>query len=215
MALNLTTRDRHLLTALTRRVKVLTQLQVDRTWCSDANSSQQTSLKRLRRLESEGLVQCVTMMAHPEIPLAEPVLAWTPGNELPDFRAVAFQLRSRWNMPLVPTRLILATRLANHRFGGYIGSQLPQRTEVTHDIHLAQVFLWYLHHRPAYAKRWVSEHELYARGGGRNERLPDALIEDRDRERQRDLIVEFGGAYTKTKLLDFHDALRGQRYEIW
>jgi hypothetical protein len=214
MTLRIAKRDRDILTALTRRVRVLSLAQIGRTWFNDVGDPADAARRRIVQFAEEGLVTLTTAMAHPELPLEGPQFTWRPGDPDPEFGQLAYRLQSRWCRPVQPTTLVLAAKLANKRFGGYVGGRPPRRSEVTHDLHLAAVYLWFLEHRPALAKRWVSEHEQYALGGGRNARLPDAIVPHRH-NRQKDLVIEFGGAYAKSKLQEFHEELNHLAYQIW
>ncbi|HZZ26755.1 MAG TPA: hypothetical protein VFE46_02010 [Pirellulales bacterium] len=212
--MNLTALDRQILWTLTRKVRVLTAQQVAETWFADLSQPTRAAVKRLRQLQDFGLLNEHAVMLHPMIHLDAPVLNWMPGNEEPNFGALSYRLKERWPSPLVTKSIFHATRDANRLLGGYIGGRQPRTSETTHDVHLAQVYLRFLRQEPRTAKRWVSEHQLYAEGGGRNERLPDAIIRH-PRNRDLDLVVEFGGKYPKMKLIEFHDALRHLRYQIW
>jgi len=70
-----------------------------------------------------------------------------------------------------------------------------------------------LRQQPKRARYWQSEAQILARGGGRNEKLPDAII----RSPSEKTVIEFGGEYSKRKLAAFHThcADRGLAYEIW
>ncbi|HWL93116.1 MAG TPA: hypothetical protein VNT79_06250 [Phycisphaerae bacterium] len=210
--MNLTARDEQIFWTLTHRLRLLSVRQVARTWWKTNHPA--SAVSRLRQLADAGLVEVENVMAHPEVQLAAPVLAWQPGDDEPDFGAVAYRLKSRWTKAPIPTPLVHATRAAVGMFGGYTGGRGPRPSEATHDLHLAQVFLSLQAGDPQLAKRWVSENELYADGRGRNERLPDALIRGR-RAGEPPRIVEFGGSYSKAKLADFHRELSANSYEIW
>lgn len=209
----LTDRDREILHVLTHRVRVLTLSQIARTWYADAANPARAALRRVRDLSAAGLVERLTVVSHPELMLAAPVFRWTPGDTEPDFGPISYRLRCRWTKPARGTTIVTATRAANHRLGGYIGDRRPRRSETTHDVHLSLVYLWFRQYRPALAKRWISEHEQYASGGGRNERLPDAII--RDRKGDSRLVVEFAGSYSKSKLIEFHEAVSSTPYQLW
>jgi hypothetical protein len=213
MAIQITPRDRILLATLTRKVRVLTIAQIARTWFADSQTPLKSAWRRLHTLRAEGLVDVILMMAHPEIQLRHPAIAWKPGSPMPSLGEISYRLRARWTEPMIGTRMAVATDHASHRFGGYVAGRRPRRSEATHDIHVAQLYLRLLRERPAYAKRWISEQELYVLGGGRNEKLPDALI--RNSRRDSDIVVEFGGAYSKPKLAEFHEAEQHRRYELW
>lgn len=211
--MNLTTRDEQILWTLTHRLRLLSVAQVARTWWKKLHRASAAS--RLRQLAEAGLIEVENLMTHPEILLAAPVVAWCPGDDEPDFGAVAYRLKSRWTEAPIPTPLVNATRAAVGMFGGYTGGRGPRPSETTHDLYLAQVFLSLQAADPSLAKRWVSENELYADGRGRNERLPDAVIRGRRAGEPPARIIEFGGAYSKSKLADFHRAFSTYSYEVW
>lgn len=192
---------REFLAVLTLRVRVLSVPQIARTWPK--------AIAGLKRLEAQGLLFSFTAVAHPELPLVEPVLRWTKGGELPDFGRASYQLRSRWNQPGIPTRCVIASRAAGRMFGGH-GGRHPRESEETHDIHLAAVYLRFRSIWPELAASWVHEEEIKRERKQRRGKLPDALI-------GKDRVVEFGGAYKKEKLIAFHKfcEARGFDYEVW
>ena len=98
-----------LLEALTKRVRLFTIDQAARTWWSHTVRPRNNARKQLRKLEEQGLVELITIMAIPEIDLRTPVLEWQPGDPSPKFGPIAYQLRTRWKKPLVPTEAVIAT----------------------------------------------------------------------------------------------------------
>lgn len=210
----LTESDRRILWTLTRKVRVLTVQQVAHGWFGEAPHPSRQARKSLMKLVTANLVQEHQATMHPMIAVTAPLLVWRPGGSEPDFGALSYQLKRRWSSPVIAQSLYHATREANRLFGGYIGGRKPRISETTHDVHLAQVYLNLLKTNPRAAANWVSEHQLHAEGGGRNERLPDAVIRY-PRRKAVQLVVEFGGSYSKCKLIEFHEALRHFCYEIW
>ena len=75
------------------------------------------------------------------------------------------------------------------------------------------MYLKFVAEQPARAKSWVSESTLAQSMKGPGVRLPDAMIES-PKERT---VIEFGGAYSKTKIADFHAFCRNEKfaYEVW
>lgn len=210
--LSLSRFDEQLLWTLTHRLRLLSVPQIARTW--GIGTSESAAPFRVRQLAAAGLIEMKPTMVHPELELIGPVLNWRPGDAEPDFGAVAYRLQSRWKETAVSVVLVHATRIAVQMFGGFTGGRGPRPSEATHDLHLAHVFLRLQGTDPKLARRWCSESELYAEGRGRNERLPDAVI--RGRAGVPPIrIIEFGGAYAKAKLADFHRAMSGLRYEVW
>lgn len=131
---------------------------------------------------------------------------------VPEFQHLAYLLRSRWTRPLRDTAIVVATASTGARLGGRGGRQ-PRRSETTHDLHLAAVYLKLRRENLRLAARWVSEALIQAEGGGQDEKLPDALI----RLRSGTTAIEFGGVYSARKLAEFHEhcASHGFAYEVW
>lgn len=209
---NLTARDRAILDTLTRRVRVLSMDQVARTWYAKTVRPIQNAVKRLRSLEVAGLVEQFSMPARPELVLGGPLLTWHPGGKRPDWERLSYRLTARWNKPAVPTPLIIATRSAGTWLGGF-GGRRPRRSEVSHDLSFAGVYLHWLRCNPSQRDDWISEARLRHLGFGDQARLPDALVQ-RDGRRT---VIELGGAYSADKLREFHGfcADRGLPYELW
>ena len=201
-----------ILETLTRRVRLITVDQAAAAWWWLTVRPRSNARKCLRRLEKQGLVEFITVMAMPEIELREPVYEWHPGDSPPDFGRVAYRLRSRWQAPLVPTDAVIATPRAKQLLGGYIGGRKPRRSEATHDVHLTQVYLRLRRTDPDFAAQWVSDAQQYAEGGGKNARLPDAIIRDGKSIR---MLIEFAGAYSKQKLEAFHGQAKRHSYQLW
>ena len=196
--------ERGLLQVLTHRVRLLTLPQIARTW-----GALQT-IKQLRRLEGRGLLVSFAAVIHPELSLQRPVASWRIGEQAPDFGAVSYALRSRWNQAGVSTPCVIASRAAGRMFGGH-GGRFPRESEETHDVHLAGVYLRLLKADPRLASSWIHEEEIRAERESRRGKLPDAVLKSTGK------IIEFGGAYKKAKLISFHEYCRasGQEYEVW
>lgn len=155
----LTERDSEILVVLTLRIRVLSLEQISRTWWQDSVDPTIAARRRLQQLEAGGHLEQITLMAHPEVSVEEPICSWEPGQELPDFGNVAWQLNKRWSSPLVTTECVIATRFAGQFFGGH-GGRKPRRAETTHDLHLSAVFLQMMVTHPQRAMTWSSEEEL-------------------------------------------------------
>ena len=215
MSSQLNDRDERVIWTLTRKLRVMTLEQAARTWWADRPYPVKAARDRLAKLRDDGLLHLTSLMAHPELELTEPVFRWHPDDPAPEFGPIAYRLQSRWTRPMKATPVVGATRQANREFGGYIGDRIPRPSEVSHDIHLAQVYLKLVGRDPKLAQRWTCEQQLYAQGRGRNQRLPDAIIRPRRAGAGDGWVLEFGGAYSKKKLEEFHAELCGEVYEIW
>ncbi len=213
--MTLTDRDAEILDALTLRVRVLSIPQIARTWWPDAAEPERAARTRLKALETEGLVHRFSLLAHPEIELTQPVFAWnmiyvpTQKSFASEFSGISWRLRCRWSeSPHAIPAVIASTRAAN-LFSGH-GGRYPRAAEHTHDLHLSQVFLRKRESiRPQF---WISEERLRTemRDTGF---LPDAMI----RLPEHSVIIEFGGAYSKSKIERFHRfCVEGNLpYELW
>lgn len=208
----LTTRDTEILSTLTKRVRILSEPQIAQRWWTSSTNARSSARRSLKRLIDTGLLETGVGLSHPLIPLASPVVAWTPGSPVPDAEQSAYRLQSRWSLPPVSTRWFSATRRAGSLTGGF-GGRTPRASELTHDIHLAELYMRLEGQHPPLAATWTSETELYMLGMGRNGRLPDAMV----REGESWRVIEFGGAYSSDKVRAFHEFCSdcGLGYEIW
>lgn len=208
----MTKRDEAILDTLTKRIRVLSLAQVAGAWWGGAKRGDVQAKARLRELERQSLVQLIHVLARPIPTLEAPVITWSAGEAEPNFGAVSYRLRVRWNLPVRRVLAVIATEQAGHRFAGS-GGRVPRASEATHDLCLAAIYLRLRTAEPRRAKAWVSEATLYERGVGRNSRLPDAAIATRGKI----TVIEFGGAYPAAKVADFHGfcAERDWGYELW
>jgi hypothetical protein len=192
---------RELLSALTLRVRVFSIPQIARTWPAAVAS--------LKRLEAGGLLSSFITVVHPELSLVGPVIEWRTGRELPDFANASYRLRSRWSGDAVPLKCVIASGAAGRMFGGH-GGRYPRESEETHDLHLAAVYLRFRTASPALAASWIHEEEIRRERRQRRGKLPDAII-------NKQHVIEFGGAYKKSKLIAFHQFCQSGEfeYEVW
>jgi hypothetical protein len=191
--------DEAIVDVLSRRVRVLSIEQVARTWCPESGKPCQRARNLVAALSRRGLVTSVTLLARPEITPTEPLAIWQPGLSEPDFGAVAWKLQSRRRrQAAVTTPCVIAA-----------SKRPPRETEVTHDLHLAAVFLLMCQELPTRAASWTFEDDLADSG----QRLPDALVTDGKSK----TVIECGGEYGRERLEDDHRffARKGYGYEIW
>lgn len=208
----ITSRDRELLVVLAHRVKLLTVQQIARTWWADAAQPVAAARKRLRQLNDLQHVRIVSLMSHPELDLRAPVASWCPGEEPPNFGAVAYRLQARWTLSPRSIDAVLVSPKAASRFGGD-APRRPKEVEQTHDVHVGSVYLWYRVNAPADAAAWHSESWIRrSRPDAPGEKLPDAIIRSHLAK-----VVEFGGAYPKRRFEAFHNFCsdRGLPYDLW
>lgn len=206
----LTERDREILLALTHKVRVLSLGQIARTWWHGTSGDQ--ARRRLAGIVAGGFLERLTVNAHPELALNEPLFEWQPGGEPPNVYALEYRLRSRFREHARPTLLYYATRRAAASFGG-AGGRLKHPLQTDHDLHVSTVYLRLREIDPETAAAWVSE-DLFAKER-RRQKLPDAILRDDDGGIRR--VIEFAGRYDAARLKAFHAdcASRGTPYELW
>ena len=211
MVVHVTDKDVDVVQTLARAVRVLSTSQVGARWFGDTERPELNAIRRLRRLEHAGYVRICRTPAHPLLPLARPVVDWTPVDPTPDLGHAAYILNRRWSSPPVLTTWVIATLRGRNLFG--VAGRRPREVELTHDLHLSELFLRLRATSPAEAAAWEPEEELRMARAPPDERIPDAFI----RTGLRPRIVEFGGAYKKPKLEKFHQycAERSYAYELW
>lgn len=209
----LSQRDDDICRILTHKVRVLSLPQIAATWFASVAGPLRAARKCVAALQEIGLVTVTTLVVHPPVAVQAPLVAWSPGDAEPNLGSLAYRLERRWPLAPVPTRVVTATRQAAARYGGHGGRQ-SRRSEASHDLSLAGLYLEMRRRNPLRAQAWLSEAALFAEGWGRRQPLPDAMLRF---ERGRQVVVEFAGAYPKHRLERFHAfcARRGLPYEIW
>jgi len=207
-------RNESILDALALRVHVLSLDQIAQTWFGGQARADAGARRVMQRMVKAGLAAMKREYCYPMLPLSGPILAWAPGQAEPDLGAVAYSLQSRW--PEASSRVVevytSTPRLAN-RIGGFDG-RLRHRDQVTHDLHVSEIYLRLFQTNPDLACRWMGE-ELCKRGQEFGEKLPDAVLADASGRPAR--AIEFGGRYPKKRVQDFfeHCAQRNLAFELW
>jgi len=208
--LSLTSRDLTILEALSLRVRLVGLRQLaDALWFGHIANTR----RRLRRLVAAGLIRRDAAPARPLPEIVAPVCTWQPGTPEPDAGQVSFCLRSRWAYTaLRPTVVYLPTEKTMEHFGGRLHHRQIS-TQVTHDLGVAAIWLWFQVNEPCLAAAWSGE-DMFAQDR-RGETLPDAAILGVDGEPIT--MIEFGGSYGPSRIAEFHDdcAMRGLAYQIW
>ena len=210
--ISLTPRDEWIVKTLSIEVPLLTLNQIARTSWRGSKAGLECARRRLGQLIRAGLVESFEVRAHPELDLQKPLWIWRPGEPPPPFGVVSYQARIRWNQPLRTTTIFRASKRLARQFAGS-GGRLSRPLQVTHDIHVAALYLKLVRHRPEEAAGWVSDAVLAPLRRG--QKLPDAEIHD---ERGRTVkVIEFGGGYPPERMQKVHaDSERRQvPYELW
>ena len=209
----MTDRERELTTALACHVRLFSFEQIARTWWPDSESARRNARRRLGELCDRTLLTRLEVQARPLLALAAPLVRWCPGLPPEDFSALAWKLWKRWQEPPVRTTVFVAGSSLVNRLGGVSTGTLHNLAAISHDLHVAEVYLRLLRSEPELARLWVGEDLLAPTREG--QKLPDAILHDTLGRPQ--LVLEFGGAYPPERLRAFHEDCdkRGLPYEIW
>ncbi len=196
--------DRDILNLLTWRVRLATGPQLVEFAGSAA---------RPRKLHQAGLLaKASVVVAVPT--LVQPLASWFPGEEPPDFPALAWKLlQRRRSTPALRVPIFWATSRAVGISGG-VGGRIRQPVQIEHDVGTTAIFLRRRLLAPDEAQRWIGE-DIYRSLSARTGKVPDALVCSASGMPER--AIEYGGAYATGYLRQFHQHWSGQRlpWEIW
>ncbi len=208
--LHLTDRDREILMVLVQKVRLLGQRQIaEHWWHGDLANTR----RRMRRLAEKRLAECHSVLARTIPPLNEPIIHWNPGDPTPEFGAVAYRCRERWRRrPARPVTVWVATEKSAGMLGGGSHS-MKHRTQVTHDLGTAAVWLQFRAKCPQLAAAWRGEDRMAPTRRG--EKLPDAFILNVHGDVE--WVIEFGGGYDASRVEAFHHdcSNRNLPYQLW
>jgi hypothetical protein len=197
--LALTQRDLDLLEVLTQRVRCLSLLQVACEWWKDGLAAEASARRRLDRLVDAGLLRAEKVLARKPLCPQGPVVRWHAGLSEPEFGPIAQFLKTRFTTEPRSTMVVVGTDRAARLTGGRAG-RIPRRSEATHDLSLASVFLWMRRTSPVRARTWIYETKLMTGRPVPGTKLPDAMVTETD---GTPTVIELGGEYPKAKLLAF------------
>lgn len=207
-----TQRDIEILESLATKIRVLSLEQIAKNWWGGSKNPVADARKRISKLRKAGLIIRYQINTHPMLQLEKPVISWFPNHDLPDFSSVAWRLKQRWTLPHYPTWIFIASKSTANLFASNSGT-LKDPAQVTHDLHLAEVYLKCRKTRPRLARAWVGEDAFGKAGYGIKD--PDAFIMNSNGDAIH--IIEFGGKYSSDRIRDFHEhcAQRSLGYELW
>jgi len=205
--------DYDLVYSLVFKVRILNENQIARHWWGKLNHPLRTARRKLGHMVKSRILYSHQLLSHPILSLEKPVWAWSVTDPDPDYAKVSAELKRRWTRNPVPMKVYIPTRKAINQFGGPGESKLPILGQQTHDLHLSQVYLWYLRFRPQMANRWMGEEVFRQDRAG--EKLPDAMIQNENGGSE--LVVEFGGTYDPMRVEAFHTDCKKRNlpYELW
>lgn len=207
----MTEREQDILRTLTHRVRYLTADQLVRAWWKPGRSGTVGMRRTVRSLIARGLLEAQRLPIEPLLNLEHPILAWRPGDPDPEPGPLSRLLQNRWTEHACTTSIYFASWTAARLLGGY-GGGIKNSLQVTHDLHLSQLFLKLRADDPGAAERWETEdlREFTPR-----EKVPDVYL--RNSEGEVEKVIEFGGKYDADRVLKFHAYCenRGYPYELW
>lgn len=202
-----------LLDVLTHRVRLLSLGQIARTWFSQFPCPLTAAKRHVVR---HARLYCVaTRMVRPELDIREPLLRWTPQSTPPAFGALAWKAKSRWHSPTVATPLVTATKKAREQTAARLPARSLRQTELTHDLHVAALYLIVANDCPVAACTWTHEDEMVAQGLRFGDHVPDACIVYPTMTGERVTLIEFAGQYSAQKLTALHAAYRHHEYRLY
>ena len=209
-SLVLTDRDILLLEAVALKVRLIGLRQIaDALWQGHIANAR----RRLKRLVRSGLLRREVVPVRPLPELSGPVCQWQPGAVEPDVEQVSSHLKSRWHYQTMrATTIYLPTNKTIDHFGGRT-HHTQITSQVTHDLGVTAVWLWFLRYAPQLSDQWQGEDTIAPERRG--DVLPDALLIAPDGKTST--AIEFGGSYGAARLAAFHDdaVMRGLPYQIW
>lgn len=210
--MRITPRDQMIVMTLAWKVRALYAAQVARAFWEGSEGVPREVTRRLGRLVDAQILSVFTVLARLLPPRTGPVERWAPGEPTPDFDRASYALQSRWTMAPRPTRVFVTGPKIAALWGVNTG-RLKKPLQIDHDLAHSEAFLWFYHHAPELAERWVIEDRLPKVRGVRN---PDALVFDPSGERAV-LAIESGGAYPAERCRSFHAHCEklGLPYELW
>ena len=198
--------------ALAKHVRVMSLEQIRRTWWRGQRTGKQRAKESMRYLESCGLVRIRNVFSRPIAQLDSPLFDWHQGQPAPPFDDVASYLRRRARTEAKVMPVVTAETKALRFF-----SQMEQRTlkltQVTHDLHVSEMFLHHFEAGCDVYRDWVGE-DCLPRPWPLRER-PDALLCDEHGQVNR--ALEYGGEYTVQRLAKLHQGFVkiNLPYELW
>ena len=204
-------RDQLLIQTLAIKLRLMSLQQIANTFFGGqiANAS-----RRLKTLEhGRYMLRHRTVVRHLPAP-KEPLVAWTPGQDTPQFTKTVYMLGRRWiGRPTRLTSLYLVGPRASAALGLKPHQRLPHVLQASHDLGLAATYLHFLENRPELAMHWVGENSMNT--NPREGQVPDAIIANTDQTLS--MAIEFGGQYTAKRLHRFHNHCKKRRltYELW
>jgi hypothetical protein len=192
--INLTPRDRLLLSTLAEKVRLLSVSQVA-DWLF--GGSVQAARKRLRALARHRLIDWYRVLAAPLPTLEKPLAIWKPTDPFPDFRVLLREIRRERFAG--PARMVTVVSIR--------GGRRPRAAETSHDLLLAQLPLQVQHRLTDLIPSWGLVREQ-SRPGERNF---DALVVRRGGTVAHEVV---GSSYTAEKLRGLFEYAAERKWSV-
>ncbi len=203
--------EEQILRALANDVRVLSLLQVARTWWTNTRWGRSRAKAAMTELEVSGWLQIHRSLARPVTELHQPLMSWSLGDDKPDFWRLSRALHKRAMQDASMTSFVFASPRSIVLFGQGRAPSV-KLTQMTHDLQVSEVYLKYRTEGLS-SRHWISEDRL-PRDWPLRER-PDATLADDEGRVYR--AVEYGGNYPPNRLAELHEGLSSieLNYEIW
>lgn len=191
---------------------MMTVEQLGRCWFRRQEDSVGRAQVLATHLENLHLIERRTFEAHPLIRLARPLFTWNPGEPQPtreQFESLAETSRKRWKKMHVAIEVLIASKTAVRLFGAFSDARHARHNEITHDLHLTEVFIRSRKGNRPPEWEWWGESAFPKLGFEiKGMKDPDAFF--MDGEGQCQCVIEFAGVYSAEHLAKFHAHCSGQ-----
>lgn len=170
-----------------------------------------TARRRLNRLTDGRFLSRLTAWASAIPEITEPLCVWNPGDREPDFGALAYAAKRRWDKRPIRRQTIYTASEKLLRMYGMPSRSPLKLHQATHDLALNDVCHYCRTNWPEY--QFIGE-EVFAPTRGHGEGVEDAQLVDGD---EIIAVIEHAGSYRKDRIIHFHDhvAERGLSYMLF
>ena len=204
-------RDIEILHVLLTKVRFLSLRQIaDAFFAGDMANA----VRRLETLEERGFLVSFRLNARTPAPVNSPLVIWTPGSDQPSASRIAYCLGKRWLRQGTRMRLCYFVGPRFEAMTGIPCRAKPLHTlQASHDLGLAELFLYFRQNRSEDAILWRGENASDVTD--LKSQRPDAVLLDSSGYEAR--VIEYGGLYNAKRLDRLHRCCkqRSLPYELW
>jgi hypothetical protein len=194
------------------KVRVQTEQQIVATYWPVTPAGRKNGQRRLAYLAERGVL--VRHVLHvKQVTAVEPLYWWAPGEEEPDCSELSRESRRRWQLPALPTAVLVASARLRNVLGISHRSHVHALSQLSHDLGVSALFHHLRRTNAQIAARYLSEDELPP--GGFQEAQPDAVLIDEGGAPA--LALEFAADYDRDRFRRLHATLSARQltYQIW